>query len=106
MVWINDHAYSHGYGEGPWGGIKESGIGVTHSKHGFYEMTEKRLIAEDPGWFRDGWWFPYGDGLRRGFEAVVEAFLSPGRRMRTAWDRRADILPYLGDLRVRRRRQG
>jgi len=104
MVWINDHAYSHGYGEGPWGGIKESGIGVTHSKHGFYEMTEKRLIAEDPGWFRDGWWFPYGEGLRRGFEAVVEAFLSPGRRMRTAWDRRGDILPYLRDLRVRRRR--
>jgi acyl-CoA reductase-like NAD-dependent aldehyde dehydrogenase len=106
MVWINDHAYSHGYGEGPWGGIKESGIGVTHSKHGFYEMTEKRLIAEDRGWFRDGWWFPYGDGLRRGFEAVVEAFLSPGRRMRTAWDRREHILPYLGDLRVRRGRRG
>jgi acyl-CoA reductase-like NAD-dependent aldehyde dehydrogenase len=106
MVWINDHAYSHGYGEGPWGGIKESGIGVTHSKHGFYEMTEKRLIAEDRGWFRDGWWFPYGDGLRRGFEAVVEAFLSPGRGMRTAWNRRDHILPYLGDLRVRRGRRG
>jgi acyl-CoA reductase-like NAD-dependent aldehyde dehydrogenase len=104
MVWINDHAYSHGYGEAPWGGVKDSGIGVTHSKHGFYEMAEKRLIAEDSGRFRDGWWFPYGDGLRRGFEAVVESFLGEGRRVRTAWERRGDILPYLRDLRVRRDR--
>ena len=102
MVWINDHAYTHGYGEGPWGGVKDSGIGVTHSKHGFYEMTEKRLVSEDPGWFRDGWWFPYGERLRRGFEAVVEAFLSEGRRFRTAWEHRGEILPYVGDL-LRRR---
>jgi acyl-CoA reductase-like NAD-dependent aldehyde dehydrogenase/predicted metal-dependent phosphoesterase TrpH len=106
MVWINDHTYSHGYGEGPWGGVKDSGVGVTHSKHGFYEMVEKRLVSEDPGWFRDGWWFPYGDRLRRGFEAVVEAFLSEGGRFRTAWDRRRDIIPYLGDLRVRRDGRG
>jgi acyl-CoA reductase-like NAD-dependent aldehyde dehydrogenase len=102
MVWINDHAYTHGYGEGPWGGVKDSGVGVTHSKHGFYEMTEKRLVSEDPGWFRDGWWFPYGERLRRGFEAVVEAFLSEGRRVRTAWAHRGEILPYVGDL-LRRR---
>ena len=103
MVWINDHTYSHGYGEAPWGGVKESGVGVTHSKHGFYEMTQKRLIAEDRGWVRDGWWFPYGDGLRRGFEGVVEAFLRPRGRARTVWERRADIVPYLRQLRVRRR---
>jgi acyl-CoA reductase-like NAD-dependent aldehyde dehydrogenase len=102
MVWINDHAYTHGFGEGPWGGVKDSGIGVTHSKHGFYEMTEKRLIAQDRGWIRDGWWFPYGVGLRRGFESVVEVFLRPGRRTRTAWERRGDILPYLRQLRIRR----
>jgi acyl-CoA reductase-like NAD-dependent aldehyde dehydrogenase len=103
MVWINDHAYTHGYGEGPWGGVKDSGVGVTHSKHGFYEMSEKRLVSEDRGWFRDGWWFPYGDRLRSGFEAVVEAFLDEGGRARTAWRRRGDILPYLVDLTVRRR---
>jgi acyl-CoA reductase-like NAD-dependent aldehyde dehydrogenase len=103
MVWINDHAYTHGYGEGPWGGVKDSGVGVTHSKHGFYEMTDKRLVAEDRGWFRDGWWFPYGDGLRRGFEAVVEAFLSEDHKIRAAWRRRTDILPYLRDLQIRRR---
>jgi acyl-CoA reductase-like NAD-dependent aldehyde dehydrogenase len=102
MVWINDHAYTHGYGEGPWGGVKDSGVGVTHSKHGFYEMTEKRLVSEDPGWFRDGWWFPYGERIRRGFEAVVEAFLSDGRRLRTAWEHRGEILPFIRDLVGRR----
>jgi acyl-CoA reductase-like NAD-dependent aldehyde dehydrogenase len=102
MVWINDHAYSHGFGEAPWGGVKDSGVGVTHSKHGFYEMSQKRLIAEDRGWFRAGWWFPYGEGLRRGFEGVIEAYLRPGRRARMAWERRADIVPYLRQLRVRR----
>jgi succinate-semialdehyde dehydrogenase/glutarate-semialdehyde dehydrogenase len=102
MVWINDHAYTHGYGEGPWGGIKDSGVGVTHSKHGFYEMTDKRLVSEDRGRFRNGWWFPYGDRSRYGFEAVVMAFLSEGRRLRTAWEHRREILPFLADL-VRRR---
>jgi acyl-CoA reductase-like NAD-dependent aldehyde dehydrogenase len=102
MVWINDHAYTHGYGEGPWGGIKDSGVGVTHSKHGFYEMTDKRLVSEDRGRFRNGWWFPYGDRSRYGFEAVVMAFLSEGRRLRTAWEHRREILPFLVDL-VRRR---
>jgi acyl-CoA reductase-like NAD-dependent aldehyde dehydrogenase len=105
MVWVNDHAYSHGYGEAPWGGVKDSGMGVTHSKYGFYEMTQKQLISEDPGWFRAGWWHPYGDRLHRGFEAVVEAFLADGRRLRTAWGRRRDIAPYLRDLRLRRHRR-
>jgi acyl-CoA reductase-like NAD-dependent aldehyde dehydrogenase len=104
MVWINDHAYSHGYGEAPWGGVKDSGIGVTHSKYGFFEMTEKQLISEDPGWLRAGWWHPYGERLHRGFDAVVEAFLTDGRRLRTAWARRRDIAPYLRDLRGRRHR--
>jgi acyl-CoA reductase-like NAD-dependent aldehyde dehydrogenase len=36
MVWINDATYSHGLGQTPWGGVKESGTGVTHSKFGFY----------------------------------------------------------------------
>lgn len=102
MVWINDHAYSHGFGAAPWGGVKDSGVGVTHSKHGFYEMVEKRLVAEDPGWARDVWWFPYGERLQRGFEAVVESFLSEGRRLRTAWYRRQEIMPYLGNIFGRR----
>jgi hypothetical protein len=102
MVWINDATYSHGLAYTPWGGVKESGTGVTHSKHGFYEMTHKRLVAVDPGWFPDGWWHPYGDGMRRGFKGVIEAFYSEGRRARTAWARRAEIVPFMRERLGRR----
>ena len=102
MVWINDATYSHGLAYTPWGGVKESGTGVTHSKHGFYEMTNKRLVAVDPGWIPDGWWHPYGDVMRRGFKGVLEGLYSKGRRARTFWERRVEILPYVRGLRRRR----
>jgi acyl-CoA reductase-like NAD-dependent aldehyde dehydrogenase len=95
MVWINDATYSHGLAYAPWGGVKGSGTGVTHSKHGFYEMTTKRLVSLDPGWVRDGWWHPYSDGMRRGFKGVIEALYSEGRRTRTAWARRGEIVPFV-----------
>lgn len=102
MVWINDATYSHGLAYTPWGGVKESGTGVTHSKHGFYEMTIKRLVAEDPGWFPDGWWHPYGEVMRRGFKGIVEGFYTEGRRARTGWAKRAVIGRYVRDLLGRR----
>jgi succinate-semialdehyde dehydrogenase/glutarate-semialdehyde dehydrogenase len=98
MVWINDHTYSHGLAQTPWGGVKDSGLGVTHSKFGFYEMTEKRLVAEDRGRLPGGWWHPYSHEMRRGFDAVVDALYEEGNVLRLAWRRRGDIVPYLRDL--------
>ena len=40
MVWINDHSYSHGALQCSWGGVKDSGLGRSHSKFGFYECVE------------------------------------------------------------------
>jgi acyl-CoA reductase-like NAD-dependent aldehyde dehydrogenase len=102
MVWINDATYSHGLAYAPWGGVKDSGSGVTHSKHGFYEMTDKRLLAQDPGWIPDGWWYPYGEGMRRGFQAILESFHGHGSPARTAWSKRAVIGRYVRDLLARR----
>ena len=45
-VTINDHLMSHGLAETPWGGFKESGIGRTHGKSGFDEMTNQMVIVE------------------------------------------------------------
>ena len=48
MVWINDHSYSHGAMQCSWGGVKESGLGRSHSKFGFYEcvnVKHRRLGA-------------------------------------------------------------
>jgi acyl-CoA reductase-like NAD-dependent aldehyde dehydrogenase len=102
MVWINDATYSHGLAYTPWGGVKDSGSGVTHSRHGFYEMTSKRLLAQDPGWIPDGWWYPYSEGMRRGFQAILESIHGHGSRARTAWQKRGVIGGYARDLLGRR----
>jgi hypothetical protein len=65
-------------------------------------MANKRLVAVDPGWLPDGWWHPYGDVMRRGFKGVIEGLYSRGRRARTFWERREEILPYVRGLRRRR----
>jgi succinate-semialdehyde dehydrogenase/glutarate-semialdehyde dehydrogenase len=63
MVWINDHSYSHGACQCSWGGVKESGLGRSHSKFGFYECVNVKLVAWEPGRVRDFWWQPYDETL-------------------------------------------
>jgi succinate-semialdehyde dehydrogenase/glutarate-semialdehyde dehydrogenase len=63
MVWINDHMYSHGAMQTPWGGIKDSGVGRAHSRHGFYECVNLKHVAWEPGFAKDFWWHPYGESL-------------------------------------------
>ena len=57
---INDHLYTHGLSETPWGGWKLSGIGRTHGAHGLAEMTHTKVINWDilPA-KRNLWWFPF-----------------------------------------------
>ncbi len=59
MVWINDHSYTHAACQCSWGGVKESGLGRSHSKFGFYECVDVKLISWEPGITRDFWWQPY-----------------------------------------------
>jgi succinate-semialdehyde dehydrogenase/glutarate-semialdehyde dehydrogenase len=68
MVWVNDHSFSHGACVCAWGGVKDSGLGRSHSKFGFYECVNIKQLAWEPGWTRDIWWQPYdrqlGDAIR------------------------------------------
>jgi acyl-CoA reductase-like NAD-dependent aldehyde dehydrogenase len=68
MVWVNDHSFSHGACQCAWGGVKNSGLGRSHSKFGFYECVNIKQLAWEPGWTRDIWWQPYdrklGDAIR------------------------------------------
>lgn len=68
---INDHLYTHGLSETPWGGWKESGIGRTHSALGLHEMTQPKLINWDllPV-KRDIWWFPFN---RETYDSLLSA---------------------------------
>ncbi|MBV9310004.1 MAG: aldehyde dehydrogenase family protein [Solirubrobacterales bacterium] len=65
MVWVNDHMFSHGACQCSWGGIKESGLGRTHSKFGFYECVNVKLRVWEPSKMRDLWWHPYDETLGR-----------------------------------------
>ena len=40
MVWINDHMFSHGACSCSWGGVKDSGLGRSHSKFGLLGVRE------------------------------------------------------------------
>ena len=69
MVWINDHSYSHGAMQTSWGGVKDSGLGRSHSKFGFYECTNIKLISWEPSRTRDIWWHPYDEVLGKALRA-------------------------------------
>ncbi len=72
MVWINDHSYSHGACQCSWGGVKESGLGRSHSKFGFYECANIKLVAWEPGRTRDFWWQPYDKTLGTAVRASAQ----------------------------------
>jgi acyl-CoA reductase-like NAD-dependent aldehyde dehydrogenase len=63
MVWINDHLFSHGAVQTPWGGVKDSGVGRTHSKFGLYECVNVKLRLWAPATIKNPWWFPYDETL-------------------------------------------
>jgi succinate-semialdehyde dehydrogenase/glutarate-semialdehyde dehydrogenase len=68
---VNDHLYTHGQSETPWGGWKDSGIGRTHSALGFDEMTQPKLVNWDimPA-RRNMWWYPFD---RPTYDAMLAA---------------------------------
>jgi acyl-CoA reductase-like NAD-dependent aldehyde dehydrogenase len=70
MVWVNDHSYSHAACQCSWGGVKDSGLGRSHSKFGFYECTNVKLFTWEPGRARDVWWHPYDRALGKYFKAI------------------------------------
>ncbi|MBO0767353.1 MAG: aldehyde dehydrogenase family protein [Solirubrobacterales bacterium] len=65
MVWINDHLFSHGAMQTPWGGVKDSGVGRTHSKFGIHECANVKLRLWEPSLLKNPWWFPYDESLGR-----------------------------------------
>jgi len=69
MVWINDHSYSHAAIQCAWGGVKDSGLGRSHSKFGFYECVEIKNVSWNSARNRDFWWQPYDDTLGEAIRA-------------------------------------
>jgi acyl-CoA reductase-like NAD-dependent aldehyde dehydrogenase len=72
MVWINDHMFSHGACSCSWGGVKDSGLGRSHSKFGLYECVNVKLVTWEPSRTRDFWWYPYDEALGRAMQASAK----------------------------------
>ena len=72
MVWVNDHMYSHGACSCSWGGVKRSGLGRSHSKFGFYECVNVKLLTWEPSRTRNFWWHPYDESLGRALHAAAQ----------------------------------
>jgi succinate-semialdehyde dehydrogenase/glutarate-semialdehyde dehydrogenase len=73
-VMINDVLTHAGMAEMPWGGIKQSGLGVVRSERGLKELCNARHINEERlplSLGRDPYWFPYSAKSTR----VVSRFL-------------------------------
>jgi hypothetical protein len=94
MVWTNDVAYSFGAGQAAWGGVKDSGFGRTHSKHGLYECSRVKFTDHDRGRLRSPWWYPYDARVVDGFRGVLGALYGSGARARlgAAWRFRRGLL--------------
>ena len=72
MVWINDHMFSHGACSCAWGGVKDSGLGRSHSKFGFYECVNVKLVTWEPSRTRNFWWHPYDERAGRAMHASAQ----------------------------------
>jgi len=93
-VWHNDHAYSFGASQTPWGGRRGSGLGRTGSRHGLYALSHVKLVDADRGRLTPGWWYPYGDRAVDGLRGLLGALYADGAgaRVRAAVDHRRGLV--------------
>lgn len=93
-VWTNDHAYSYGTCQAPWGGVKDSGHGRTHSRHGLYAMSSVKFVDVDRGRLTPPWWFPYDAVAADGFRGALGVLYGDGvaARATSAWRHRSGLL--------------
>jgi len=79
VITLNDHLLTHGMAETPWGGFKESGIGRSHGRLGFDEMTEPQVVVNEMLYFskRNVFWHPYGKDVYTGMRGTLDLFYSP-----------------------------
>ncbi len=89
-VTINEVVYTAGLGETPWGGVKDSGFGRTHSEAGLYEFVNVRHIHKPRSswlYFKSPWWFPYTTFQYITFRLLLNLY-------RRSWVEKIKIFPH------------
>ncbi|MFN0277832.1 MAG: aldehyde dehydrogenase family protein [Pyrinomonadaceae bacterium] len=76
-VCVNEVLYTHGIGQTPWGGFKNSGRGRTHGREGLMELVQPQHIhINHVTLLPDAWWFPYSKIAVETFRQMARKFAS------------------------------
>lgn len=76
-VCVNEVLYTHGIGQTPWGGFKNSGRGRTHGQIGLMELVQPQHIHVNRfAILPDAWWFPYSPTAVDTFRGFATKFAS------------------------------
>lgn len=66
VVTINNHSFTGAIPSAPWGGVGETGWGITGSPLALDHLTRPRFICVDRNRaLREMWWYPYSDTLKK-----------------------------------------
>lgn len=94
-VMVNDAISCFGISEAPHGGVKSSGIGLTHGRFGLEEMVRLKYLDTDqmPG-LKKVWWYAYGESFRQQMEGFLDLQFARGisARLRGALTATAALL--------------
>lgn len=71
VVTVNNHSFTGALASAAWGGVKDSGHGVTNSRFALYEMTRPRTILIDRSKAPEMWWYPYNSALQDVTRGVI-----------------------------------
>jgi succinate-semialdehyde dehydrogenase/glutarate-semialdehyde dehydrogenase len=76
-VCVNEVLYTHGIGQTPWGGFKNSGRGRTHGREGLMELVQPQHIHVNRiALLPDAWWLPYSPAAVQTFRGFAKYFAS------------------------------
>lgn len=76
-VCVNEVLYTHGIGQTPWGGFKNSGRGRTHGVEGLMELVQPQHIHVNRiALLPDAWWMPYSTTAVETFRKFATHFAS------------------------------
>ena len=76
-VCVNEVLYTHGIGQTPWGGFKNSGNGRTHGIEGLMELVQPQHIHVNKlAILPNAWWMPYGANAVETFRGFAKYFAS------------------------------
>ena len=104
-VCVNEVLYTHGIGQTPWGGFKNSGRGRTHGLEGLMELVQPQHIhVNRVALLPDAWWMPYTSTAVETFRGFATKFAT-GSLIKTA-GLLPELLRRVRELSRKRERNG